>query len=97
MADINISKRAAGDLRRVWRHIARDSETAADRLLMRIDRQIQTLATSPQSGSLRGDIHTECRLLVVARYRILYEFDVLANVVNIVTVVEPYRDLSDIF
>ncbi len=35
-------------------------------------------------------------MLVVAGYRILYEFDEQQNVVEIVAVVEPYRDLGGV-
>jgi hypothetical protein len=35
--------------------------------------------------------------LVVNRYRVLYEFSLASDVVEIVAVVEPYRDIDELF
>jgi toxin ParE1/3/4 len=80
-------------LKRIWRYIALDSEAAADRLLLRIE----DLAMFPQSGSPRDDIRPSMRMLVVAGYRILHEYEAADDFVTIVAVVEPYRNIDEMF
>ena len=92
MAEIVRTKRAKSDLQRIWRYIARDSEAAATRLLERIDQRIRQLATFPESGPVRDDVRPGMRLLTVAGYRVLYEFDADLDRVRIIAVVEPYRE-----
>ena len=94
MAKITITRQASADLRRIWRYIAFDNKAAATKLLLRIDRKIQQLTQYPESGSLHPEIRENCRMLVVTGYRILYEFDQPRNSIEIVALVEPYRDLG---
>jgi len=64
---------------------------------MRIGRRIEDLVLFPQSGSPRGDLRPSMRMLVVAGYRILYEYEAADDFVTIVTIVEPYRHLDEMF
>ena len=96
MAEVRHSRRARGDLKRIWRHIALDSETAADRLLGRIGRRLEDIAIFPQSGSPQDHLRPGLRMLIVAGYRILYEYEAADDFVTIVTIVEPYRNLDDL-
>ena len=91
MARIVRTRRAKTDLQRIWRFIALDNEAAATRLLERIDQ----LEAFPESGVLRDDIRPGARLLVIAGYRVLYEFASDRDTVEIVAVVEPYREHND--
>jgi toxin ParE1/3/4 len=84
-------------LRRIWDYVARDNEPAADRLLVTIEARIAKLAAFPQSAPARDDIRPRCRMLVVNRYRVLYEFSPASDVVEIIAVVEPYRDIDELF
>ena len=97
MARIVRTRRAKADLLRIWRFIALDNEAAADKLLERIDQRIVQLATFPESGAQRDEIRAGARLLVIIGYRVLYEYDRAAETVQIVAVVEPYRDIDDLF
>jgi toxin ParE1/3/4 len=97
VAEIRHSVRARADLRRIWDFVARDNEPAADRLLLAIEARIARLATFPQSAPARYDVRPGFRMLVVNGYRVLYEFSPANDVVEIVAVVEPYRDIDELF
>ncbi|RST88112.1 type II toxin-antitoxin system RelE/ParE family toxin [Aquibium carbonis] len=73
MASIRYSPRAERDLRDIWRTIAIDSMTAADRLILRIIDKLELAATQPAMGVARGDLGAEARLLIVQRYIVIYE------------------------
>lgn len=96
MGKIIITHQANADLKRIWRYIAFDNKTAATKLLLKIDQKIAQLNAFPASGSVCTEIRENCRMLVVSGYRILYEFDEAKNTVEIVAVVEPYRDVDGI-
>jgi toxin ParE1/3/4 len=96
VAEVRHSVRARADLKRIWRFVALDNEPAADRLLLMIDARIATLAAFPQSAPAR-DIRPGFRMLVVSGYRVIYEFSVASDVVEILAVIEPYRDLEELF
>lgn len=91
-----MSRQANADLKRIWRFIALDNKAAATKLLLKIDQRIGQLKDFPLTGSQQNEIREGCRMLVVTGYRILYEYDVTKNTVEIVAVVEPYRDLEGI-
>lgn len=97
MARIHQSNQAKADLKRIWRFIALDSENQADRFLMRLNRRIEGLADFPESGPRQDHLRPGFRMVVVAGYRILYEYQTDANAVEIVAVVEPSRNLDDMF
>ncbi len=97
MIEVRHSVRARADLKRIWRFVALDNEPAADRLLRMIDGRIATLATFPQSAPARDDIRPGFRMLVVSGYRVIYEFSPTNDVVEILAVAEPYRDLEGLF
>jgi toxin ParE1/3/4 len=96
VAEIRHSVRARADLRRIWNYVARDSEPAADRLLFAIEARIARLAAFPLSAPARDDIRPGCRVLVVNRYRVLYEFSPAMDAVEIIAIVEPYRDVDEL-
>jgi toxin ParE1/3/4 len=96
LAKITISRQANTDLKRIWRYIAFDNKAAATNFLLKIDRRIAQLGEFPEAGSLQNDIRDNCRMLVVTGYRILYDYNATKNTVEIVAVVEPYRDLEGI-
>lgn len=57
---------AESDLIALWLYIAAENPKAADRLLDRIERRTQLLATQPYSGIARGDLGTDLREVVSA-------------------------------
>ena len=97
MAKVRHSVGARADLRRIWRFIALDNEAAADKLLLRIEQRISMLADFPESAPPRDDIRPGFRMLVFVGCRIIYEYTAATNTVEIIAVVEPYRDLDNLF
>jgi toxin ParE1/3/4 len=94
LTDIIISRRARNDFKVIWRHIAADNESAADKLLLAIDRKIERLRVAPKLGAVRDDIRPNVRMLVHGNYLVLYDYDEAKHAVTIVTVVHGARDLS---
>ncbi len=70
---------------------------AADRLMTAIDGKIARLSDHPESGAARDDVRPGARMLVHARYLILYEFDAATDVVEVISVVDGGRNLSELF
>ncbi|MBB4153822.1 toxin ParE1/3/4 [Sphingomonas jinjuensis] len=66
------SSRATRDLYEVWRYIAEDDVTAADRHIIRIEDKLIFLAQWPNSGALRPHFGRDVRSFVLGRYTILY-------------------------
>jgi len=97
VAEVVLSNRARADLKRIWRYIADDSETAADRVLMAIDAKIEKLAAFPMIGPARDDIRPGVRVLVHGPRLVLYGYNPVADVVEIIAVVEGMRDLDSLF
>jgi toxin ParE1/3/4 len=97
LAKVTITRQAKADLKRIWRFIALDNNAAATKFLLKIDQRIAQLKDFPEAGNLRPEIRDNCRMLVVTEYRILYEFDAGQNALEIVAVVEPYRDVENLF
>lgn len=97
MTEIRHSVRARADLRRIWDFVARENERAADRLLVAIEASILRLATFPQSAPARNDIRPGFRMLIVKGYRVLYEYLAADEVVEIVAVGEPDRNIDELF
>jgi toxin ParE1/3/4 len=97
VAEVRHSAGARADLKRIWRFIALDNEAAADKLLLRLEHRISMLADFPQSAPPRDDIRPGFRMLVFVGCRIIYEHTATTDAVEIVAVVEPYRDLDNLF
>jgi toxin ParE1/3/4 len=96
------SRQADEELRGIWRDIAEDNEPAADRILMAISSRIDTLRRHPRIGPCRPDIRENSRMLVEGHYLVLYEVhpdtdDEPVEWVEIVSVVDGRRDLSELF
>lgn len=95
MTDAVVSRRAAEELREIWRWIALDSPDAADRVLRRIDAKLRALCEFPGIGTPRDDIRPGVRMLIVGNYLLLYEYRESDGVVELVTIVDGRRDLSE--
>jgi toxin ParE1/3/4 len=64
--------RAENDLIEIWRYIAREDAAAADRVLDRLDRKTQLVATRPYLGRPRADILPGLRQTSLGKYLIFY-------------------------
>jgi toxin ParE1/3/4 len=97
VAELRYTPAARADLKRIWRYIALDNPPAATALLLKIERRLEYLATFPAAGTPRPELDPACRLVVVAGYRVLYAYRAEPEQVDVVAVVEPYRELPSGF
>lgn len=97
MAELFVSRRAEEELRSIWRYISAESLTAADRLLLKIDKRLQVLRDFPNMGTLRADIRPGFRMLVEGNYLLLYEYDEANDAVELISVVDARQDLTELF
>jgi toxin ParE1/3/4 len=97
MASLFVTRRAEDELRDIWRYIAADSPDAADRLLLRIGERLDRLRDFPNIGTLRDDIRPGFRMLVEGNYLLLYDYDQANDEVELVSVIDGRRDLSEMF
>lgn len=97
MTALFVSRRAEEELREIWRYIAADSLDAADKVLLRIGEKFDVLQDFPNIGTLRDDIRPGFRMLVEGYYLLLYDYDVGNDAVEVISVIDGRRDLSDMF
>jgi toxin ParE1/3/4 len=86
------SKRADADLIAIWRHVAPDSERAADALLDRLQARCKLLVQFPELGPLRGGRRLDVRQLGEGEYLIFYRINGLR--IEILRVLHGRRDLG---
>ena len=72
MRRITRTSRAEEDLIDIWRYIAKDNPSAADKLLDAIDAAFRRLALNPRIGRARPDFAPRLRYLPVGNYLIFY-------------------------
>ena len=89
------SRLAANDLMEIWLAIARDDESAADRLLDRFEETCRRLADSPALGRSRDELAPGLRSFPIARYVIFYR--PVKNGIEIARVLHGARDLELLF
>jgi toxin ParE1/3/4 len=87
------SAQSEEDLIRIWWHIGADNETAATRLVKRIDRRIESLPRTPFVGEHQPKYGENTRRIIVGNYLIFY--DVLADAVHVVF--HGARKLDELF
>jgi toxin ParE1/3/4 len=73
MGRIVRTRQAREDVLAIWKYIAADNETAADRLLSRFDEIAQRLSENPKLGSSQDRFRSGLRCMPVASYLIFYE------------------------
>jgi toxin ParE1/3/4 len=83
------------DLVTIWRYIATDNETAATRLLEKIDRRIESLAQHPYLGEHQPQFGENTRRIIEGNYLIFY--DALPDAVQILRVFHGARKLDRLF
>lgn len=83
---------AEDDLIDIWLYIAAENPDAADRLLDRIERRTQLLATQPFAGPARDDLDSGVRQLVVGNYLMFYRVE--NDTILILRVLHGKRDLA---
>ncbi len=95
MGEVRLSQLARNDLVEIWRRIAADSgAAAADRWIDRIEGRLRQLAEFPESGPARPDIAPAARMLVIARWLVLYQTETAG--VRIIRIIDASRNLGEI-
>ncbi len=89
-----LSKKARGDLLEIWRYIAADNESAADRFIDLLTQRFQLLGKNPYIGGNRDELRTGYRSFPVGQYVVFYR--VAEPGVQIMHVVHGRRDLETI-
>jgi toxin ParE1/3/4 len=64
--------RARLDLIEIWQFIADDNETAADRLLDRMDEALAMLGDNPHAGRARPELAVDLRSFPIGNYVLFY-------------------------
>ena len=90
----DITADAEDDLLDIWRYIARDSDTMADRFLDRLNEKFAALARNPKVGRARPDLRPDLRSFPYGAYLILYR--AVGDGAEIVRVVHAARNLDDL-
>jgi toxin ParE1/3/4 len=67
-----ITSDARSDLIEIWTYIARDNPLAADRLMARINRAFDLIATFPLIGVVDPEIGKGRRRYIVGKYLLIY-------------------------
>jgi len=80
------------DYEEIWRYIARDNPTAADRLITAIERQLSTLATMPGLGREEPKLAANLRSFPIGNYLIFYR--PIDDGIALVRVLHGARDIS---
>ena len=75
----------------IWRYIAKDSETAADRFIDALTHRFRVLGNAPYVGRQRDDLRPGYRSFPVGEYLILYR--VQEPGIHVMHVVHGRRDL----
>ena len=93
---------ARANVSQIYRTIAAEQPTRADRIIGKVQRNISALADHPRLGLRRAEIFPTARMLVEASYVILYEThpdndDEDVQTVEIVRVLDGRRDLDSLF
>jgi toxin ParE1/3/4 len=82
-------------LRKIWLYIAQHNLTAADRLIDRIQRTLQTLARHPLMGESVPQYRPSLRRFTVGNYVLCYE--PIQGGVRLVRVLHGARNIDDLF
>lgn len=95
MGSYHLAIHAERDMFDVWVYIAKDSETAADKMLYRLTEHFIMLSDNPFLGRLRDNLLPGMRSYPVHSFVILYQ--PIDDGVEILRILSGYRDLDTIF
>jgi toxin ParE1/3/4 len=85
---------ARDDLRQIWLHVAEHNLTAADRLIDRFERTLQSLARNPLIGESAAQYRQGLRRFTVGNYVLYYEL--IQGGVRLVRVFHGSRRIGDL-
>lgn len=95
MAVVRLSHLADIDLDGIRDYIAQHNPRAADKVLDQLLETLELLATRPELGQRRDDLHERIRAFVVRPYVVLYEPS--ADGIHVARIVHGARDFPSLF
>lgn len=95
MSRVLRSESVERDLLDIWFHIARDNESAADRLLRRIEQRCFVYSTQPLLGERRPELSDTARSFPVGNYVVIYE--PIEDGIALLLVSQGARDIGRLF
>lgn len=95
MRSIEFRPEARYDLNEIWEFVAKDSASAAIKLVDTMEDKCRTLSDHPDMGRSRNDLEPGIRLLPVGKYAICYR--AIAGGIEIVRVLHFSRDIQALF
>jgi len=96
MRDLKVHSRAQEDLLEIWRYIAKDNVSAANRVGDEIDATIHELCQMPGIGHTRRDVkRPQYRFKNVFSYVIVYRYD--DKTLTVIRVVHGRRNFRRLF
>ena len=87
-----LTRRARADVLRIWRYIADDDESAADRFIDLLIRHFRLLSANPHVGRRRDELRVGLRSFSVGEYVLFYRVE--GQSVLILHVLHGRRDLQ---
>lgn len=96
MAGVRLAESAQEDLLDAWLHIARDSPTAADRVVDAIEREAVTLAGQPLMGRARPELGKGVRSWPTSTPYLLFYLGGKAGGITILRILHHARDIQRI-
>jgi len=96
-AALRLLRPAEEDLTEIYDYIAADNPSAAERLLLRMERGLNTLAKQPMSGPVPRDpdiAQLGYRYLIIGEYLIFYKID--GSQIFVHRILHGSRDYSEI-
>jgi toxin ParE1/3/4 len=86
---------ARSDLVSIYKYIARDNPTAADRVIHELKQKFRLLASQSLIGQERQELAANLRSFSVGNYIVLYR--PVQNGIEVVRVIHASRDIGDQF
>lgn len=80
------------DLLQIWAYIAQDNAEAADRMLLKIDRECRFLAANPRTGEVLEQFRPGLRRFVVGNYLLFYQL--IEGGIEVFRVLHGARDIE---
>ncbi|MBN2340920.1 MAG: type II toxin-antitoxin system RelE/ParE family toxin [Deltaproteobacteria bacterium] len=83
------------DIKEIWLYIAEDSFNAADRVMLNIYQQCESIAQTPTIGRKRPELADGIRSIPIGKYLIFFHCENNSTIID--RVLSGYRNLPDFF
>lgn len=94
MPQIKRTQRAKNDAIEIWAYIAKENESAADKVIDQIDQRLKSLSFMPLSGTEMPFIAPNIRRSVVGRYSVYYR--PVKDGIEVLRILHERRDHEDL-